>query len=185
MSFNITIDKLLEKETIGLGIVHSDFLLSQADSKTKSDVTQLLHTLPDELQDIAINDFGFLIVSEKEIYNYMKNNVLTSKPKISGMFDELQVNFLHVLHPSFVEHFPGAILSDYSNGISIKDHDLIDEIAKFASSKLILSSRIKVNDTRVVVDSHYDVTDNYSNKILGIDWVKLYKKSIQEIMKIS
>ena len=177
---NITIDHELEKETIGRGVIHSDFLLSQADSKTTSNVRMLLNELPNELQDIAINDFGFLIVSESEICNYMKMNVLTSKPIIKGMFDELQVNFLHILHPSLVEHFPGATLSEYGKGISIKDHDLMNKIARFASDKLISSSKIAVNGKQIIIDSGYEETMAYSHNIHGVDWVKLYKNSICE-----
>lgn len=179
--FNITIDNNLEKETIGRGIIHSDFLLSQVDSKTKNDVTEFLYSLPDDLQDIATNDFGFLIVSEDEVYNYMKHNIFTSKPKYKGMFDELQINFLHILHPSFVEHFPGATISDYTNGILIEDYDLIDEISKFAYNKLISMSKIMINGKKIIIDSNYDVTDKYSNNIHGVDWVRLYKESLNEI----
>lgn len=177
---NIIIDKDIEKESIGRGVLHSDFLLSQVDSKTTSDVTKLLSELPNELQDIAINDFGFLIISESEIFNYMKTNVLTSKPVIKGMFDELQMNFLHILHPSFVEHFPGATLSEYKKGVSIKNHELVDKIAKFASDKLISSSKIAVNGKQIIIDSGYEETMAYSHNIHGVDWVKLYKDSICE-----
>lgn len=172
---NIKIETEIKNETIDAGIIHTDFLLNQYDSNTETDVTKLLNAMPDELKQIATDEFGFHMISENNLIDFIKLNVLTNCPSDDGVADEMNMNFENVLLPSLNKHFQNDVIHEYDEYI-IKN-ELLNEISQFIADELIAKSKLTINDEKVIINSEYDVTKKYSENITNVDWIEKFKQS--------
>lgn len=172
---NIKIESEVKNETIDKGIVHTDFLLNQYDSDTETDVTKLLNAMPDELKQIATDKFGFHMISENNLIDFIKFNVLTNCSFVDGIADEMNTNFENVLLPSLNKFFQNDVIHEYDE-YNIKN-ELLNEISQFIANELIAKSKLTVNGEKIIINSEYEITKKYSENITNIDWIEKFKQS--------
>jgi len=172
--FNINVNEKLVQELAKINpvIIHSDLLLSQSDSKTKYDVTELLNAFPSDLQEIAKYGFGFHIVSETHLYDYLLNHVLVHSGFIEETYDQCQQFFLSELIHSYNKHFPNVFNKRYR----LMDKSVIEKIASFATNQLLESCNIKINNVKVIID--LDLETEHSTHLHNVNWVDRYVANI-------
>lgn len=146
--------------------VHSNYLADTEETQA------LFNALPEDLKQEEKDGNGFFMVSDHNAKEYIAINLLSG----TDSYDREEINeyFDKEILPSMQKYYPNMTSLNKYGEVEIKDQEQMNDIVEFAHSKLQSESNLKINGTRVFVDSDSNVAEKYSGKLHNRNWVKEY-----------